>query len=206
MRTFTSTPIPAPAARRCHLALASKLTGLGLALLLGLTGCAGLPTPSDTPAPIDDAPMGTVTPQVIEPIDPAARAAAAQAQTKPAKPQVQALAAEIVYFSHRATALTPEQRAKVFALAQKVKAAPQHIGTLVVGHADPSEGNTAEQEKLSRMRTEYVARLLVIHGLPTAMIRPQHRAANDPMIPKGAVAQKGVSNRRVEIQAVARAD
>lgn len=111
-----------------------------------------------------------------------------------------------VHFDQFSTRAPAQTREKLMELVAKPRQLPPHKHgwcpyTLwaLVGHADPSEGGTAAQERVSSARVQYVASLLSLYGVPRAHICALHRGSKQPA---GASPS---SNRRVEMEVVCQA-
>ena len=73
----------------------------------------------------------------------------------------------------------------------------KHLGWVVVGHADPSEGTSSVARGVASRRAQYVAEFLSRHGAAASSIcRLDHGAA------RPAVSSPSDKNRRVEMEVI----
>jgi outer membrane protein OmpA-like peptidoglycan-associated protein len=102
-----------------------------------------------------------------------------------------------LYFNTGTAELTPQSRASVDEVREKIKEFPAAQVT-VIGHAD-RVGTPAANDALSRKRAAAIRDLLVQIGIPRQAIEVVGRGEREPIVltPDGVAAER---NRRVEIK------
>lgn len=113
-------------------------------------------------------------------------------QAQPARPVTY-----VLYFNIRSTELTPQSKASLNEIRQRIKAFPAAQIT-VIGHAD-RVGTDAANDALSLKRAVAVRELLVQTGIPREVIDVVGRGEREPLV-YTADGKAEERNRRVEIR------
>ena len=103
------------------------------------------------------------------------------------------------YFDFDKTALKPEARATLSALAEKIRDIRLEV-VIAVGHADWT-GTDAYNLRLSRARAEAVKRFLVGQGIEANRIFTEGKGERSP-IADNRTREGRAKNRRVEVEAI----
>ena len=104
-----------------------------------------------------------------------------------------------VRFEHMPTSPLAKQLERLTETLNRIKQ-PDYCALealVVIGHADPSEGNARATQELSMKRSEYIVHFLEEEGIPSSMIIAEYKGATQPV-----AAPPDWRNARVEMEFV----